>query len=1037
MRRYQSKSVVVLLAAVCAAGMLWPSLAAAYQTTPGEFNQSWLVLGPYFRKDTGNSAAQRRQDYLTDGVIVDRYFVPTSTTVVNTAYPLPICGSFAFVWRTPLPLIGGQRGFDRPTIFRWDDPDDQIDVRGVFGVGSTERIMNSVTYFWAYANNLTAGDVRVRVASHMDDYLHVSVDGIERYEGGGYNSYYPTARYQYYRSGSFYISPGPHLVMVKAFNGGGGYGFRLRMNYASCNTNGVRDTDAVPASIIRWDLTAPGYSVPPPAVPAGQATAYRTINLPYTYTPSQPVKVDVRVTTSSGSPQTVRVREWAPAGWTVQTSPAPTATFGGPPQIVTTTTYGGQAYNGQYLDWNVGVMSPATTNAAQMTYYLLPPPTAQGKAFSTGTVVSDVSRVIGVSGYANREQTLYGANPGVGAFNFWQGTVGINMQGRGSSIGRPSVPPWTSGTLITPDPWYEGKATYNPGANTYSVTGLGSDIWNEYDRCHYTARQVTGDFIFRGDIKWTSCPGLPGQVAAAGRAGTNAKALIMLRSMITAGSPAVWLGNRRYWNSATPAAPQATAYYQFRDRYWTAGVSAGSTDRTTTESGGVIVPTPFKLVRRGTNVGAFHFFGGQWIAHSGGWRDCPELTSPTILACLAVGCVVGTGVQTSYTAEFSNVSITSLPVVSATRSFGFANPLHAPDRFETQPITVRIFLKVNTSTSAKIEDDFPVGWTAANVSNGGTISGTSVTWNLATLSADTTLTYEVTPPTLTPLLPVNFQTPSGAVGYFSDVTNSITFPIAGPRTLQRYRATLYQQGQYPTTAYAGCYDLQVYQWNSGNFNTGWNQFMEEGENSRGINDNKIPIIRFGLDIDPGATVFGATLRIFHDSNRTVIGGPNGTSGTVHRVYAAKINRDWTEGCATGNDGRYANLDEANWWFARMALSNWASGGLRGGALDCDMPESYADLTTNTRATYVTWDVTEMTADWVANPASNYGVKLSQDDQNTTHYPMTWWAINQPSYAGGICDLRSRNHGTANSRPMLIILAYRPPELSATHWELYR
>jgi len=133
-----------------------------------------------------------------------------------------------------------------------------------------------------------------------------------------------------------------------------------------------------------------------------------------------------------------------------------------------------------------------------------------------------------------------------------------------------------------------------------------------------------------------------------------------------------------------------------------------------------------------------------------------------------------------------------------------------------------------------------------------------------------------------------------------------------------------------------------------------------------------------------------------------------------------VNKPWGEGCgATYPDGRPANLSEANWQWSRYAESPWGSGGVRGGNLDCDMPESYAVATTSTVGSWLVWDVSRMATLWVKSPTTNFGVKLSQDDMNTTHYPT-------PSgYRGGILQFASRNHENPNWRPILAIVAYPP------------
>ncbi|MCX8038432.1 MAG: DNRLRE domain-containing protein, partial [Candidatus Sumerlaeia bacterium] len=265
-----------------------------------------------------------------------------------------------------------------------------------------------------------------------------------------------------------------------------------------------------------------------------------------------------------------------------------------------------------------------------------------------------------------------------------------------------------------------------------------------------------------------------------------------------------------------------------------------------------------------------------------------------------------------------------------------------------------------------------------------------------------------------------------------------TVPIGGPGMIALERATAFRQGMYPDPSYSGGEDTHVVMYRSRTssglgMNPGWHTMLEEGRGNT-IEDDKIPLIKFNVaSIPPSATVFGAKLLLYQNPCRSVtFGGTSPTLGVTHRLYASKVNRSWSEGRGSGAaDGTYANLGEASWFWAKAAQSPWGSGGLRGGAADCDMPESSVIVSSSTINTWVKWDVTRMVANWVASPSSNNGVKISQDDRNTTGYPTTYGVV------PGIVQFTSRNNSTVAQRPLLVVLAYQPDILSAQHWELYR
>ncbi len=1017
------------------------------------FNQDWLVLGPYYRDNTGANPgnASLRLDYLTDGVVTERNIIPTDGMVVNTNYT--IAGSFSFVWRT---IANGK---DVPTVFTYSAPGNKalIDVRGgngmnwpdcVFDQGDNYsdinfqgnvRLDHTMTYFFAYAENITGADLTVNIGIASDDSIQVLVDGIERYINNVSRGVNSNDNGVQNASAAFTLTPGKHLVCVKIFNGGGGHAFRCRFQRGTMTGNppsGAAPAGGILENEIRWDTNPAGFAYPLPPTPSNAATAYRIVNQYLAYTAGQPVHVDVRVTTASGHPSPV-VREFPPKGWAISI----TTTTLGSAQVLTTTTADG--YTGSYIRWDVGAMNHLTTNVAFLRYTVTPPVGSTADGVCTGTVESDIRRVIGAGQAAGgtRDPMIYGPHDGpLGIFD-WRGDYGAGaIFGTSYSATRPPDPLYPMHRAG--DPALLGRSSFAGGV--YTVTASGHDIWDNNDAGHLLAKRVSGNFILKADIKWTSMPGLNGAFGANPYRtdGTNwCKALVMVRNSLSAGACHGDSGIRNYYFVATAGA-DGDFITQWRPTAWGGMSSSAFRDRTQQDDFCTTPPQwlPIRLIRRGNIIQAQQMYGGVWVPHRQGWVTVTELTTAPVLACLAV---TSHDNRTSVTAEFTNVVLTQgISVEYANRSVLGPHPLY-PDRYTSQGIQGRIFLKHGGGAPAvvTVREVAPAGWTVASASHGGAINGTTITWTLANFSADTTLTYQLTPPSVDEIAPAIWGT-----GVVADQTNSFQFNVGDVNIAQAYLVTTFQQGRFPDPSYNGTEDCHIimYRSRTGGYangfgmNNGWYATIEEGDwgTSYWPDDQKTILLKFNTAlISPAATVFSAKLMLYHQYNRRAIGAgvPGDTSGTVHKIYVAKVNKAWGEGRGITNaDGTYANKGEASWYWARAAESPWAGGGLRGGALDQDMPESSADATTNTIGTWLVWDVTQMATKWVAFPSSNNGMRLSQEASNTTATIPNHWG-----WTPGVCNFTSRNSGTVANRPILAIKAYVPFTLGAQHWELYR
>jgi len=1012
--RFRSRTKAITVAAVVvvlAMSVIWPTVAAAVQNSH-QFNQSWMILGPYYRKNTGGApgADSLRLDYLTSRTVTQNSLLPITGSVIYTDCASPYCGSYSFVWNTLA------HGYSVPTIFQYTDPDDTINLRGetagnpdtgVFNQGNDllgqgdNRLDNTMVYAWAYLNNKTGATTTTYLGVGSNDSIVVNVNGVERLLFNG-NRDWGAANEVQTVGGPFTLRTGYNLVMVKVFNGSGAFGFRCRIQ--GTNQTGVNQAIAIPPSKVSWELVAPGYTYPPRPQAANSATAYRVINNYLNYAAGTPIRVDVGITTASGHPDNVRVREWPPEGWIFGT---PATTLGLATVLTTTTARGATSL----INWDAALVA---TNSARMSYWLTPPVGATRDVICTGTVTTDLQRGIG------RDRYLFAPSGPVGSFD-WTGDIGNPFIGQRLTSQSATLPVWFGpDAILTGDPRHTGKTEFAGGK--YTLTAAGGGIQDDRDRCRILAKKVSGDFILRGEIQWTSVS-----------TDASCKAVLMIRNNLGCGSPEAIGGLRNYYDPDTADWPnrflrtQRSFIAEHRPQHWGGYVgSSGATAVTTESAPGVTMPSRFMLVRRGNQVEAWGMYQGQWIRAAGSPRTVTEMTSQPVLACLAVTSHVS---ASSATAEFGNVSIAPNPLIYATRSllsiFPPQNPPFPPGPIyaSSAPITVRIFLKNGgTSAALSVQDFVPTSWTVVSASHGGVVDdGSTVTWTLPSFSADTTLTYTIVLPryVLNVIAPQFF-----GPGYVDDLTNSLSgLPIGGDNMMFAMNVIVFQQGRFPDTRYAGTQDCELFQWYGGTRNNGWNNEMEEGDNHLGIDDARMPLIRFELSgLSPAMVVQRAELFLFHSRNRAPVGGPNGTSGTVHRVYPARVNRPWSEGRGIGTEGSYANLGEACWNASRAYLSPWTSGGGRGGAFDTDIPKFLALVSSSTVGTWVSWDVTEMAIRWGWSPSSNYGLRLSQDGQNTTHWPVTWPGWPGQRYAAGYCDFYSKDHSNPMQRPMLAVFA---------------
>jgi len=927
MKRHHQKTMMAAGVLACAFAFIWTDTASAIQTTLG-FARDWLVLGPYRRDNTGGNPgeANMRLDYITNGAAVtETSFVPSIDATVNTYYS--VAASSAYLYRPG-------NGYPTPTVKYWLAPDDWININtDVYPPPPGLNNNNAIVYAWTWADNKTSAPLTCYVAVDRDDSIQILINGVEVgiMNAGGGNLGTNTTR----NAWPVTLDPGSNLVMVKIFNGGGGYGWRLRFQSDGA-TGAATAANSLPRSQLEVGFT-------------DYVSAMRRIPGVGIVSPGFPQAVQIVLSDRWGASPTPTVIEVPPAGGTVSSISA---------------TLGTATFAGGRITWTIPAM---TDDVATMTYQT----TVVGNSYCSGTLTVPTGSWPLVSGAVGGDNLIWTPNP-LGDFDA-EGLVGY------PPLGVPPGDPSTSGSVSC-------------AGGVYTLTASGGDFAGPVDRGRMLVKRMAAtSFIVDADVQWTSTV-----------SDAWCKTGLDIRACVSGDAPGVWAGLRNLINPSN-GQPQSPAVMEWRNtRYAERGTAPAVQTNTT--------PCKIRLVRNGNVIDAFHFFNGVWNRLPGAPHPVADLSATSeVLLCYFVSSHVN-GVDA--VAQMSALTTNSLPVLSAIRRI-------TPTLFTSQPLTVSIGLRCGSSSSTiKVTDVVPAGWTISNPvpTTGTVINGTTITWTLTSFTADTTLTYTV--------MPAPFLFPAVLNGYTED-QHGVQVIVEGDQTVLAAGVYLFQQGAYPTAAYAGCSDAHLVQWYNGVRNNGNSTYLETGNDQTANTDNKIPLVRFALaGITRDSVVDQARVRIYHWRNRNPQNMP---PGMVHPLYASRLLRDWTEGAGGDGDGRNAVNGEVNWYWVRHGQERWEMAGARG-PTDMAAPESLAQVSTSTLNTWIEFDVTQMVREWARNPQSNFGLKLAED--NAVGTSATLWARGFPGF-------RSRDYGNPSFRPMLAIRGYVPPVLGATRWELFR
>jgi TolB protein len=179
-------------------------------------------------------------------------------------------------------------------------------------------------------------------------------------------------------------------------------------------------------------------------------------------------------------------------------------------------------------------------------------------------------------------------------------------------------------------PSHAGSVAYDPAAESYTITGGGSNIWGKIDNFQFVYKEMSGDLDISASVRWL-------------KAGGNAhrKACLMIRQSLDLDSPYVDVAQHGNGLSAL----------QFRD------TKGGQTKETQSSFSG---PARIGMEKRGDYLSFWISNSGEELHPAGGSIKVP-FTAPFYVG-LAVSAHDDTTMEQ---AEFSKVELKALPPLAA------------------------------------------------------------------------------------------------------------------------------------------------------------------------------------------------------------------------------------------------------------------------------------------------------------------------------------------------------------------------------------
>jgi hypothetical protein len=312
---------------------------------------------------------------------------------------------------------------------------------------------------------------------------------------------------------------------------------------------------------------------------------------------------------------------------------------------------------------------------------------------------------------------------------------------------------WSGNPDTTANPVHaEGSATESGG--DYSLLGNGDDFYGNYDEGFYIYKMQTGSYSLSGEVDWLD----PG-------ADQWSKVGLMIREEPTNSQSRYYGVILRGGGGGANIADRID--FQFRSTTGGSTTTGEITDPDGQSIRGPIYLRVSRAVDRNMFVAEYSLDGSEWyVGHS---------TSFEMADNAAYGLAVTSHTTDDYIVEGLVVDVNEGPP-----EFILAERRISPGIFETQStqdVTISIYNPGTASLDVAVTEIFPDGWTGSDASNGGTVSGNTITWDYSAPSGSSTITYRVA----TPENPTSSGSISGTAGAGNPITGFTTILYNFPK----------------------------------------------------------------------------------------------------------------------------------------------------------------------------------------------------------------------------------------------------------------
>ncbi|MBI1390875.1 MAG: hypothetical protein GC154_20790 [bacterium] len=266
----------------------------------------------------------------------------------------------------------------------------------------------------------------------------------------------------------------------------------------------------------------------------------------------------------------------------------------------------------------------------------------------------------------------------------------------------------------------EGSASFENGV--YTVMGNGDDIWGNVDEGFYVYTEKSGSWSLKAKAQWID----------SGAGDVWSKIGVMIREIGDANNSSNYMIRQR-GNLGDPDELST----QWRRQ--TGGELSESSASFLDSSGNPIVdPDEQGVWMRISRNADTDVLAAEWSPDGNSWSLMDAIHIP-----MADSVAYGLAITSHFnddvlvTGQFSGVELTEGAPLTVFRDL--------PDGRVTAGDSITVKLQVGNGTgsnkSTTIVETVPSGWTVSNISNGGALSGDTITWNLDAPNGLTDLTY--------------------------------------------------------------------------------------------------------------------------------------------------------------------------------------------------------------------------------------------------------------------------------------------------------